>query len=132
MDNFKTLDKNSIDRRTNLSLEDFIEEYEKPNKPVIIAGALNGWRASKEWTFDKFLAKYGNTYFKTNGTDEDSHSFQMLFKDYYAYMLGNEDEKPIYLFDNKFHLRAPDLLEDYEVPVYFKEDLFECTCFALY
>jgi hypothetical protein len=51
-------------------------------------------------------------------------------------MEGNHDEKPIYLFDNKFQVRswvvsnswqerAPEMLKDYCVPDYFKEDVFE-------
>jgi len=71
------------------------------------------------------LAKYGDTYFKTNGTDEDGHSFRLTFADYVAYMKGNHDEKPIYLFDNKFQERAPDMLTEYSVPDYFCEDLFD-------
>eukprot|EP01118_Nematostelium_gracile_P000722 TRINITY_DN10744_c0_g1_i1.p1 TRINITY_DN10744_c0_g1~~TRINITY_DN10744_c0_g1_i1.p1 ORF type:complete len:225 (-),score=42.44 TRINITY_DN10744_c0_g1_i1:21-695(-) len=40
-------------------------------------------------------------------------------------MRENHDDKPIYLFDNKFQQRAPDMLSDYSVPIYFAEDLFE-------
>lgn len=35
------------------------------------------------------------------------------------------EERPIYLFDNEFGERAPEMLSEYEVPKYFKRDFFE-------
>jgi len=114
-----------IDKRYKLSVEEFIKEYESINKPVVLTGLMDNWKAKGGWKINQLLAKYENTYLKTNGTDSDGHSFRLLFKDYVAYMEGNHDEKPIYLFDNKFQERAPDLLTDYQVPPYFRDDLFD-------
>lgn len=118
-----------IDKRSGLSLQEFIEEYETPNKPVILTDVVPGWPAYKEWQMPRLLEVYGDTLFKTNGTGPDGHCFKMTLKNYYAYMRGNRDEKPLYMFDNKFFQRAPAMLNDYEVPKYFKEDLFECNSF---
>lgn len=51
----------------------------------------------------------------------------MKLSDYLEYAENNNDEDPIYLFDDKFPERdqVKDLLKDYEVPRYFKEDFFE-------
>jgi hypothetical protein len=114
-----------IDKRSNLSLQEFIDEYESKNKPVIITDAMDNWKAKTSWQLDKFMEKYGDTLFKTNGTDEDGHCFKLKMKDYFSYMKENHDDKPIYLFDNKFQQRAPDMLHEYSVPIYFQEDLFE-------
>jgi len=107
-----------------MSLQEFIEKYESLNKPCIVTGALADWKASSKWTIDNLLQHHGNTLYKTNGTDEDGHTFKMRFKDYLRYIRGNQDEKPIYLFDNKFLERAPDMRDDWEVPPFFGEDLF--------
>lgn len=57
-------------------------------------------------------------------SDRTSFHNSLIDRDYVAYMEGNHDEKPIYLFDNKFQERDPALLKEYEVPIYFREDLF--------
>lgn len=32
-----------------VSLEDFVERFEKPYKPVVILGVQNTWRAKEKW-----------------------------------------------------------------------------------
>lgn len=50
----------TIDRRHQLSYEEFAEEFLFPNKPVIISGAIDGWRALDSWTLEYFKQKYGS------------------------------------------------------------------------
>ena len=50
----------TIDRRHHLLYEEFAEEYLFPNKPVIITGAIRGWRALDKWTPEYFKKKYGS------------------------------------------------------------------------
>jgi len=47
-----------IDRRHRLPYEEFVLGYLFPNKPVIISGALSGWRALDNWTPDYFKDHY--------------------------------------------------------------------------
>ena len=42
-------ERDTVERRSNLSLEEFIEEYEKPSKPVIITDVVTNWEAYKSW-----------------------------------------------------------------------------------
>ncbi len=134
-----------MDKRFNLSLEQvdcpvnklltiiqFIKEYEKPNTPVILQGAMKLWLGVERWKPENFLRRFGETAFKTNGRGPDDHCFKMKFRDYLSYMKHNIDEKPLYMFDNKFlerfskknffpflinffFFRAPEILEDYTV-----------------
>jgi hypothetical protein len=46
--------RETIDRRSNLTMEQFITEYAIPNKPVIITDVVEHWPAYKKWTFDHF------------------------------------------------------------------------------
>src|ERR1700756_642454 len=50
----------TIDRRHQLLYEEFAEEYLFPNRPVIISGAIDGWRALDNWTPEYFKTKYGS------------------------------------------------------------------------
>lgn len=114
-----------VDKRSKLTPKQFIDEYESLNKPLILTDAMDSWKAKKKWTVEGFSKHYGDKLLKSNATGSDGHCFKMTFNEYMKYCKDNHDEKPIYLFDNKFVERIPQLLEDYEVPVYFKDDLFD-------
>jgi len=66
MNLFSSLPYQNIERRSNLSLEEFIREYDAPCRPVIITDITKNWPASTEWTIEKFMKKYGYTRFKTD------------------------------------------------------------------
>lgn len=40
-----------VDEST-MTMDDFVEKYEKPYKPVIIRGVQNGWKAQYKWTIE--------------------------------------------------------------------------------
>jgi hypothetical protein len=121
------LNKCTIDKRENLTLEEFINEYESKNKPVIIRGLLDSWPAKDEWTRRNLCLCFGNRLIKTNGTDSQGRAFRMTFEKYFEYCRTTHDDKPIYLFDNKIFdaERIPELAKHYQVPKFFQEDLFE-------
>lgn len=48
----------AVDRRRNLSVEDFRREYAKPHRPVVIEDALSGWPALGKWTPEFFARNY--------------------------------------------------------------------------
>lgn len=49
---------------SNLSVEQFVERYERPRRPVMLTGLCGGWRAAHEWTPDKLLERLGECKFK--------------------------------------------------------------------
>jgi hypothetical protein len=54
-----------IDRRSNMSYEDFAREYLFPRKPVVITDATAKWKAS-QWTPQWFKERYADKMVKTD------------------------------------------------------------------
>ncbi|XP_031501689.1 arginine-specific demethylase JMJ22 isoform X1 [Nymphaea colorata] len=111
------LEVDNIERRNDLSIEDFILQFEKPNKPVLLCGCLSNWAALKKWDRDYLMEKAKDVDFSVGPVD-------MSLQSYYKYADSVNEERPLYLFDPRFVEKVPSLSEDYEVPVYFREDLF--------
>ncbi|KAJ1973552.1 hypothetical protein H4R35_004059 [Dimargaris xerosporica] len=108
-----------IPRVDQLSLDDFMARYEKPSLPVIITDVVTQWPAFQKWSDPHYLLKrYGDAVFRAEAID-------IMFKTYWQYAQTQTlDEAPIYLFDKHFGETCPDLLADFTVPTYFREDLF--------
>ncbi|KAF9185465.1 hypothetical protein BGZ51_007949 [Haplosporangium sp. Z 767] len=107
----------NIDRRSGLSLEQFIQEYERPGKPVIITDGAKHWPAMTKWSSEYFLNTWPDAVLRAESVD-------MTMRNYFKYAQGTKDESPLYLFDKNFGERCEGILEDMEVPVYFREDFF--------
>eukprot|EP01119_Soliformovum_irregulare_P014151 TRINITY_DN3851_c0_g1_i1.p1 TRINITY_DN3851_c0_g1~~TRINITY_DN3851_c0_g1_i1.p1 ORF type:complete len:345 (+),score=81.72 TRINITY_DN3851_c0_g1_i1:205-1239(+) len=108
----------TIPRRSNLSLEEFLEEYGIPNKPVILTDVVNKWPAFTEWTADKLSKNYGEVPMKTD------QGVTMKMNEYLTYCMQTRERSPMYLFDNDFGEKCPQMLKEYEVPEFFQEDFF--------
>ncbi|KAL3700749.1 hypothetical protein R1sor_018771 [Riccia sorocarpa] len=111
------LSRDNIARRSNLTLEEFIRDFEEPNKPVLIKGALDHWPALAKWNREYLLQHAGEVPFACGPV-------QMKLKDYYQYADLVEEERPLYIFDSKFAEKAPQLSQDYDIPLCFRSDLF--------
>src|SRR5216110_561808 len=58
-----------IDRRENLSYDEFIETYVKRNLPVIIKNAFPEWEAMRKWTPGYLKEKVGHRTVVVDGKD---------------------------------------------------------------
>jgi len=114
-----------VDRQTNLSLREFRREYLYPGKPLVITGAIDGWRARSAWTLDYFRSRYGDTsitvhrldgvHYRPDGT-ETMHLCSFID----AIETNDFETYPRYVRDDwRLFATHQELLRDYEVPKYF-------------
>jgi histone arginine demethylase JMJD6 len=115
----------------NLSVKEFISQYESVNKPVIIEGITAKWKARRRWTFEvRFIQRLYHDFRNIKlrcGEDDHGKSLKLKLKYFLEYMCKQKDDSPLYVFDDKFgdKVESDLLLEDYKVPQYFREDLFK-------
>ncbi|MDF5721312.1 MAG: cupin-like domain-containing protein, partial [Rhizonema sp. PD37] len=115
----------SIERRSNISYEEFVREYASVGKPVIITDVVKNWRASTKWNLDFFKSKYGSVKLEVQDynpegefTRETRTHESMKIADYIDYMTGGAGNKLLYL-SNMHICYHPELWEDCEDPIYF-------------
>jgi histone arginine demethylase JMJD6 len=137
-----------------VSKEEFVTKYEIPNIPCVIQNGMKEWPAMTEWTVTKLAYRYRHEKFKVGEDDDEKvvylglkYYFHYALKDPHGAAI---DDSPLYIFDATFGKRsihhsarrsevdsdsrhrydpnssqAPcHLVEDYQVPKYFTDDLF--------
>jgi hypothetical protein len=113
-----------IDRRGPMSRSEFVELYEKPNRPVLITGVMDKWPAMTRWRLSTLVGNHPEMLLKTNSRSTNGKRFRMRLRDFISYCDRWNGEKPLYIFDKKV-IQNIDLSGDYTVPDLFSEDLFE-------
>lgn len=111
-----------IERRNNLSYEEFAAEYLYPLKPVIVTDALRGWQALKRWTPAFFKQEFGNMRFRVN-EDSNQHAgykgnetgTEFTMAGFIDRVLASTDENPAPYFRNRvLYDLFPSLKQDIE------------------
>jgi len=110
----------SIDRREKLSYRDYIEEYVRPNKPVIVTDAVDHWAALDKWTLDFFRDNYGSM-----DVEMDGLSMRELLD-----MVERSEQEEVdnlpYLRNRSVHKYFPELKADISpLPVYLRPNWFD-------
>ncbi|KAE9603865.1 putative transcription factor & chromatin remodeling &Metalloenzymes JmjC family [Lupinus albus] len=115
-------DNGNVERIKDISLKDFYDVYDA-KKPVMLTGLADTWPARHKWTTEQLLLNYGDVAFKIS--QRSARKVSMKLEDYVSYTKVQNDEDPLYIFDEKFGEVAPSLLKDYSVPHLFQEDYFD-------
>lgn len=89
--------------------KEFIRQFEEPNIPCVITGALENWNLAN-FSIEKLAYMYRHEKFKV-GEDDDGKTVYMGLKYYLHYALKDEfgakiDDSPLYIFDPTFGKRT--------------------------
>lgn len=111
--------KNQILRMDNLYPEEFAVSW--TDKPFILTQPVKQWPIYQTWSEGALLEKFGQTNFRAEAVN-------WPLKTYVDYMLNNDDESPLYLFDQNFVEKMEMKVGvdgAYWPPTCFGEDFFE-------
>jgi histone arginine demethylase JMJD6 len=97
------MDEVKIERRANLSYEEFKKEFLIPRKPVIITDATAAWKASK-WTPEWFRKRYPD---KVVNTDQG----EMKMNDFVDAITSQADQPGPFLREQPLKDVFPDLVD---------------------
>lgn len=112
-----------VDRRRNLSYEEFTSQYGLPGKPVVIEDLTADWAAQRKWTPEFFRSRYGHLRLTVSRAARKTElPVKMSMDEYVRYMQSCQEERPWYLTSWDFTLECPELLNDFVLPRYFAED----------
>lgn len=102
-----------VDRVHDISMLDFLTNYEQANKPIVLAGAAKTWKALQKWTSIDYLTKMtkGKYFRATSGAAPLPAQFSLQSYSQYSSSTILE-ESPLYLFDRTALLDTP-LHDDY-------------------
>jgi len=100
-----------IERIPAPSYDSFYRDYDKPQRPVVITGATNGWKAMTEWSHEWFKSRYGDVDVQLSR--EKTHTIRatsMKIAQYIDLILLNKDQG---LYMDQFSFNRIPGLTDY-------------------
>ena len=110
-----------IERREDLSYDEFQEEYLYANRPVVVAGALRQWKALSRWTPEFFKTEFGGTKFTIADHErgqtgyEGNGGTEYTMAQFIDRVLTSTDDNPAPYFRNKIlYDLFPSLWKDIE------------------
>ena len=103
------LGDDAIPRREKLSGAEFLQQYYRTNRPVVITGMLEHYPARTKWTLDYFAEKFGDRMVEVQfGRDADpqyemnsiAHKRQLKFGDYVELVRNSGSSNDFYMTAN--------------------------------
>ncbi|MEW6282331.1 MAG: cupin-like domain-containing protein [Candidatus Eremiobacterota bacterium] len=113
-----------VERRTDLSAQEFTRDYALPNRPVVLEGLARDWPASTRWTPEFFAERYGHLRVTVSRAARSTElPVRMSMAEYVRTMRTTTDPRPWYLTSWDFTVECPELRQDFRLPDYFSDDL---------
>jgi hypothetical protein len=122
----------TIERRSNVSRDEFLERYYAANRPVVLLNLMNDWKALRLWEPEYFKSSCGNETVEVMGgrnsdpryeINSDSHRTTMLFREYIDKVTRNSDGNDYYLVANNNMFQRKGMQHLYDDIVVFPEYL---------
>jgi hypothetical protein len=112
------LENGAVERRKNLSAEEFRARYAIPGVPVVLEGLADDWPARRLWTLEFFKQNYGAVETTVYTSGRKTTPRNMSLSAYLEYMESTQDAAPDYL--RAWSLSSfPELRAQYRRPSYF-------------
>lgn len=93
-----------VEKVTNLTYDEFLNQYLKPCKPVIITNATENWQAHQVWDFVYFKKIYSNSQVRVDGNVYNFSEFINLV------LQGNINNPAPYLREMNIPINFPELM----------------------
>lgn len=105
-----------------MTYDEFAESWS--DKPFILTEAVRSWPVCEQWTMQSLLQTYADVKFRAEAVD-------WPFSTYHDYLVNNQDESPLYLFDKVFAEKMDLTIGKHEGAAYWKPDCFGPDLFEL-
>eukprot|EP00055_Hartaetosiga_balthica_P014625 m.81122 g.81122 ORF g.81122 m.81122 type:complete len:485 (+) comp8642_c1_seq7:95-1549(+) len=102
----------------DITLAEFVKKHEMDPKPVVIKGYAKKWPAYKEWRRGGLANICGERTLKAGDVN-------VCLSDFDTYMHHHEDQRPLYIFDKKYHKKIPELKNAHTAPSFLPDDVFK-------
>lgn len=117
----------TIERRSRLSREEFLENYYSKNKPVILTDMIKSWQALSLWTPEYFKTKYGHCQVEIQSNRSSDPLYEIhcerykkmvSFSDYVDLVMQGGETNDYYMVANNRNLEREEfksLFNDFEM-----------------
>lgn len=122
----------AIERRSNVSREEFLDRYYAANRPVILLNLVNDWKAFRLWNSEYFASSCGNETIEVMAgrnsdpryeLNSDLHRKTMSFREYIDHITQSGGSNDHYLVANNNFFARPGMKHLFNDIVVFPEYL---------
>eukprot|EP01126_Amoeba_proteus_P008428 TRINITY_DN13113_c0_g1_i3.p1 TRINITY_DN13113_c0_g1~~TRINITY_DN13113_c0_g1_i3.p1 ORF type:complete len:323 (-),score=65.21 TRINITY_DN13113_c0_g1_i3:914-1882(-) len=118
------IDTGHIPRVSRLTETDFIVNYDRAARPVILPDVIPFWPAASLWSPDSLALHFPDMMVKCSQLNISRNRIKMTMMEYLTYMRRSRDPNPLYIFDSGVFKRVPILRTHYKIPKFFRLDYF--------
>lgn len=108
--------KRSVERRCNVSAAEFLESYYAANRPLVLGGLMDGWRAGSRWTAEYLKAACGEEMVEIMASrnaselyeiEDARHRRQVRFAEFVDMVAAGGETNDFYLTARNDFFRRP-------------------------